>query len=111
MSDVMHRDRANYWDHQPIAMSLRDVDREYVKKKIERLSRIESYTPPELREDRFPDVEAVQILAYQRVSRFRKLLDNRLVNNRLWDVRRNPGWAADYINYQLVEPRGNEFPN
>lgn len=106
LDDVEHRDRCNYWDHLPVFASLRNVNQEYVKNKVRSLSKMEVNTPPDLDPSRFPDPDAVQVVAYQRLSRFRKFLDEELSGNRLWSVYRTPAWAIDFIDYQVVEPRG-----
>jgi hypothetical protein len=106
LSDTAHRDRSNYWDHLPYFPPLQNVDRNQIRTRVHGMSKMELQTPPELREDRFPDAISVQLIAYQRIARFRRLLDETLTNNRLWDVHRNPPWAANYIDYQLVESRG-----
>ncbi len=106
MIDVVHRDRANYVDHLGLLPSLRLIDRALVRNRLHQISRIEVQAPPELAAERFPDVEAVQINAYQRIVRFRQFLDQALVASRLWNVHRNPGWAADLTDFQLIEARG-----
>ena len=106
MLDVAHRDRANYVDHLSAFPYLRTVDRDVVRNRMQRIAQIEVQSPPALTLTRFPDVEAVQINAYQRIVRFRQFLDNSLNGSRLWGVHRNPGWAAGFIDFQLIESRG-----
>lgn len=106
MRDTAHRDRSNYWDHLRQFPPIHDVGKEQIKRKMAQMSKVELQAPPELRDDRFPDPLSVQLIAYQRVARFRRLLDDTLSNNRLWSVQRNPPWAAEYIDYQMVEARG-----
>jgi hypothetical protein len=72
---------------------------------MQQIARIEVQAPPIFGDSYLPDVEGVQINAYQRVVRFRKFLDQTLHGNRFWNVHRRPGWAADFTDFQLVEPR------
>jgi hypothetical protein len=104
--DVVHRDRANYADHLSLLPTIQLVDRDIVRHRMQQISRMEVQAPPELTMEQFPSVEAVQINAYQRVVRFRQFLDQTLGNNRLWSVHRNPGWAAGFTDFQIVEARG-----
>jgi hypothetical protein len=106
MSDTAHRDRSSYWDHLLQFPNMHDAAKDQVKHRLAKMSKVELSAPPDLREDKFPDPLSVQLAAYQRVARFRRLLDNTLPTNRMWSVQRNPSWAAGYIDYQLIEPRG-----
>jgi hypothetical protein len=106
MLDVEYRDRANYADHLSALLTMSAVDRAAVRNRMLQISRIEVQAPPELTIDSFPNVEAVQINAYHRVVRFRNFLDETLVNNRLWKVHRNPGWAAEFTDFMTLEARG-----
>jgi len=78
IGDIAHRDRANYWDHLPIYPLLADVRRDDVRNKLRSISKIELQEPPELAPERVPDGDAVQLIAYQRVARFRRFMDETL---------------------------------
>ncbi|HLW83775.1 MAG TPA: hypothetical protein VKR60_01090 [Candidatus Sulfotelmatobacter sp.] len=103
-SDVSHRDRANYADHLPTFPAFRPLDAEAVKNRIERISDIEFKAPPIPRVSLYPDVESVQVIAYHRLVRFRDLVDAAVgTSNRFWRVHRDPPWARDFMDFQLIE--------
>jgi len=103
-SDVGHRDRANYADHVFQLPLFRSLDVECLKRRVQLISDITFTSPPLPRRSRFPDVEAVQVVAYHRVVRFRQFLDAVLGGgNRFWTVHRNPSWTNGMIDFQLAE--------
>jgi hypothetical protein len=103
-SDVAHRDRANYADHLPAFPMFRPLNAEAVKSRIERISDIEFSAPPIPKVSLYPDVQSVQVIAYHRLVRFRELVDAVVgTGNRFWSVHRDPPWARDFLDYQLVE--------
>jgi len=104
--DVVHRDRANYADHLNLLPTLQNQDREFVRQRLAQMARIESLVPSEILVGDFPNLDAVQINAYQRIARFRRFLDESIEDNRLWSYHRNPGWAMPFTNFEIVEPRG-----
>jgi len=104
--DVAHRDRANYSDHLSLNPHIRSVNKAAIRARLQRISHIEVQAPEAFTLDKFPDVEAVQINAYQRIVRFRQYLDQTLDTNRLWNVHRTPGWAKEFTDFQLIEARG-----
>lgn len=107
-SDVAHRDRANYADHLPHFPTFRPLGRDEVVQRIHRISNIEIFAPPIPSIGKYPDVESVQLIAYHRLVRFRDLLDAILGGgNRFWSVNRDPAWARDFIDYQLVTSKPN----
>lgn len=90
-SDVWHRNRANYADHLNIYPQFAPLDEQSLKDRIDFISKIVFDAPPLPRADNFPDVEYVQLAAYHRIVRVRKLLDSALgTTNRFWNVHRNP---------------------
>ncbi len=104
ISDVGHRDRANYADHVGQLAKFRALDVETLKRRVQFISEIMFTSPPIPRRSHFPDVEAVQVVAYQRVVRFRQFLDAILGgSNRFWSFHRNPSWADGMIDFQLSE--------
>jgi len=107
-SEVEHRDWANYADHLPRFPVFRPLDKETLKIRIKKISEIPFASPPtpSVKEGGIPDVDNVQVVAYHRVVRFREFLDAILVGrNRFWDVHRNPSWAIEFMDFQLVEGR------
>lgn len=105
--DVAHRDRANYADHVGNLPHFRMLGKEALKHRIERISQIECSAPPIPNPSKFPDVESVQVVAYQRLVCFRRILDEGVsTRNRFWRVHREPSWAREFIDFQLTE-QGN----
>jgi hypothetical protein len=103
-SDVRHRNHANYADHLGRYLKFRAVDEELLKRRIQNISKIDFSTPPIPRLSKFPDVDSVQIVAYHRIVRFRRLLDEALGGgNRFWEVWRTPPWASSLMDFQLTE--------
>jgi hypothetical protein len=57
------------------------------------------------RTDDFPDTVSVQFVAYHRIVKFRRLLDEILGSkNRFWKVQRNPHWCPAGMNFSVVDP-------
>ena len=103
-SDVAHRDRANYADHLPTFPAFRPLDADAVKSRIEKISDIEFDVAPIPKVSLYPDIQSVQVIAYHRLVRFRDLVDAVIgTGNRFWKVHRDPPWARDFMDFQLVE--------
>lgn len=103
-SDVSHRDRANYADHLPLFPMFMPLNPEAVKNRIEKISDIEFKAPPIPKVSLYPDIQSVQVIAYHRLVRFRDLVDAVVgTANRFWKVHRDPPWARDFMDFQLVE--------
>ena len=104
VSDVGHRDRANYADHLSQFPVFRPLSADEVKYRIARISEIEFIAPPIPAVSKYPDLESVQIVAYHRLVRFRDLV-NAVIggSNRLWNVYKDPMWARGFIDFQLTE--------
>jgi len=104
-SDAAHRNIASYSDHIGKFPSFRPLDEKHLKERLEKLAGIELSSVPIPNRERYPDVEAVQLVAYHRIVKFRGILDEVLGGkNRFWNVHRNPAWCADFVNFQVVEP-------
>jgi hypothetical protein len=104
-SDSAHRTYANYADLVNSFPIFSDLGPEKLKQRIKKLSEIEISAIPIPDRERFPDVEAVQLIAYHRLVRFRGYLDTVLGGgNRIWKVHRNPSWARNWLDYQVTEP-------
>jgi hypothetical protein len=107
VSDIGHRSRANYADHLGNCVQFKSLDEEVLRQQVKRISRTELTTPPIPLLSRFPDVDAVQLIAYYRLVKFREVLDEVLgATSRFWNVHRDPPWANKVITFELVEIRG-----
>lgn len=105
-SEVAHRNRANYADHVNRYPQFTPLEEQELRLRLQRLAGMQYTTPPMPRADRFPDLDAVQIVAFHRLVHFRRLLDETLQSAFLfWSSFRDPAWARDYIDYQVVEPK------
>jgi hypothetical protein len=106
-SDVRHRNHANYSDHLALYPVFKPLDEQVLKDRIEYISKIVFNAPPLPRFSNFPDIEYVQLVAYHRIVRFRRLLDEALGGkNRFWNVYRNPSFTTGLMNFQLTEADG-----
>ena len=111
-SDSGHRNYANYIDHLSKYPTFRPLDKDVIKDRIDRISKMVPEDTPIPRLGKFPDVEYVQIVAYRRIVAFRQVLDEVLgQGNRLWTVNRNPPFAMEFMNFQLAETEGLLQPN
>lgn len=114
-SDVMHRDRANYWDLINIFPTFNILDKEFMKQRVKKLAGISLIAAPIPISGNFPDVYNVQLIAYHRMIRFRKFLDEIIGSNRFWIKHRNPSWCTEYLNFQITNPESltliNELKN
>jgi hypothetical protein len=109
-SDSAHRTFANYTDHVDSFAPMKLPALETVAESVEKISRIRlhSVTSPS-RED-FPDLQNVQILAFQRIVAFHDFLDTRVSKNRFWRAHRRPDWCKSVMLYQ-VDDQGLEQIN
>jgi hypothetical protein len=104
MSDSSHRNVANYADHLWKFPKFETLDEDFLSARIAQISEIEFDSPPIPDKLKFPDLDSVQIVAYHRLVRFRRTLDESLgVKNNFWNNHRTPGWAKGHIDFQLVE--------
>jgi hypothetical protein len=104
-SDGSHRNRANYADHLNSFPMFKPLSEEFLARRIQKIAEIEFSAVPIPDADKFPDIATVQILAYHRVVKFRKLLDDVVgANNRFWAVQRNPSWKPRDLTFEIVEP-------
>ena len=108
-SDSSHRTFANYIDHINSFVPLDFPPMNEVAVSVERISRIRlhSFTQPSI--ENFPDLQNVQILAFQRIIAFQDFLDESVPKNRFWRAHRRPSWCKDVMRYQ-VEEQGLELP-
>ena len=78
-----------------------------LKSRMAAVSQIEITDPPIPRLTEFADLDNVQLVAYHRIVRYRKFLDEILGgDSRFWNVHRNPSFSAGVLNFQLTEPTG-----
>lgn len=104
-SDVAHRNIANYYDHLNNFPNFQALDEDKITERVDFLSKIQISSVPIPSPSRYPDTANVQLIAYHRIVKFRRFLDNILGSaNNIWNVYRNPAWCPRVINYQLVEP-------
>jgi hypothetical protein len=107
VSDVRHRDHANYADSLFPYPNFRAIDLESLKNRVAVISRIEIVDPPIPRVSEFADLDNVQLVAYHRLVRYRKFLDEILADtSRFWNVHRNPHFATNILNFQVTESSG-----
>jgi hypothetical protein len=111
-SDIRHRNFANYADHVGRLVTFKPLDERAMKDRIEYISKIVCLVPPIPRFSAFPDLEYVQLIAYHRIVKFRRLVDEVLGGkNRFWAVHRNPAFATDYMDFQLAERSNSDPPS
>ena len=104
-SDGSHRNRANYADHIHAFPIFRPLSEDYLAHRIQKIAEIEFSAVPIPNADKFADLATVQILAYHRIVKFRKLLDEVVgTDNRFWAVQRNPSWKPKDLTFEVVEP-------
>lgn len=104
-SDGSHRNKANYADHVNRFPVFEPLESEYIRQRVERISNIEFSDVPIPSADRFPDIDSVQIVAYHRIVKFRRCVDEVLgEKNRFWRVHRKPSWCPDTMTFSLVDP-------
>ena len=106
-----HRNHANYADHLAGYPRFRPLNAETLQERIEYISKIALDAAPLPRTSKFPDLEFVQLIAYHRIVKFRRTVDEVLGGkNKFWKVHRNPSFAGDYMDFQLAEGAGVSQP-
>jgi len=87
-SDSLHRTFATYTDHLNSFKAVNVPPVEEVTQRLEKISHIRrcSVTAPTPQRGRFPDLDKVQILAFQRIVAFHDFLDDKVPKNR-FDIR------------------------
>lgn len=104
-SDGGHRNKANYADHIDRFPVFTPLSAEFLERRIERIAAVEFSSVPIPSADRFPDTLSVQLVAYHRIVRFRRFLDQTLGStNRFWNVQRNPSWCSSAMTFSVVDP-------
>jgi hypothetical protein len=100
-SDATHRTYANYIDHLDGFAAVSLPAPEEIALSIEKISRIRLYSVTEASRDDYPDLQNVQILAFQRIVAFQDFLDSEIPKNRFWKAHRRPQWCRVSMIYQL----------
>jgi len=105
-SDSGHRSKANYADHINQFPKFQALDEAYLKARVEKIANIELSDAPIPKAESYPDTENVQLIAYHRMIKFRKFVDEVLGgSNRFWNAQRKPEWCPDFLDFQIVEPK------
>lgn len=102
-SDSIHRTFANYTDHLGLFPPLAFPSLGEVAENIEKISRIRRYSVTSPSRDDYPDLQNVQILAFQRIVAFQDFLDDKVSKNRFWRAHRRPTWCKDLMRFQVEE--------
>jgi len=103
-SDSSHRGRANYADHLNQFSGFELPQQTDLITRIRQISTIQFSDPPIPNRERYPDLDSVQVVAYHRIVKFRRFLDEILGGtNRFWTQQRKPLWVRDLMDFQLVE--------
>lgn len=108
-SDSAHRTFANYTDHVDSFLPMKFPALETVAEDVEKISRIRLHSVIEPSRENFPDLQNVQILAFQRIVAFHDFLDELVPKNRFWRAHRRPSWCVNVMVFQ-VEKQGLEQP-
>lgn len=106
-SEISQRDRANYADHLSSQYkTFLTLDKNATLRRIDRISKIEFTEPPFPHIANFIDLTNVHVIAYHRIVKYRKFLDDLLgSSSRYWSVNRNPSFSKDFIDFQVTENR------
>lgn len=109
-SDSAHRNFANYTDHINSFIPIKFSPLEDVTENVEKISRIRLHSVDKPSREGYPDLQNVQILAFQRIVAFHDFLDDRVSNNQFWRAHRRPSWCKDIMLFQ-VEKQVLEIPS
>ncbi len=102
ISDGFHRVFANYFDHVDGFPNFVPLDEEYLKTRIDRLSDLVGDAPTIPDHKKYPDLDAVHIIAYARIVKFREYLDDVVgPDNKYWHFYRDPPWFSKYLDFQI----------
>lgn len=107
-SDSSHRTYANYTDHVNAFPPFAPIPLDIVTRTVEKISRIRLYSVTEPSRDNFPDLQNVQILAFQRIVAIHDFFDEKVGGNRFWRAHRRPGWCKDVMIFQVEEQNVEE---
>lgn len=103
-SDGFHRVYANYFDHVDRFKEFTPLDEAFLRARVEQVSELVTDSPTVPDNDKFPDLNAVHVIAYARIVRFRMYMDDAVdPTNRYWSFYRKPSWFLKYMDFQLPE--------
>ena len=105
-ADGGHRNKMNYWDHICRYPVFQPLEIQTLQDRVERIStiRFSSIPTPRADDNYFPDIDNVQIIAYHRIVKFRRLVDEACSANRFWKVQRTPSWCpSTLMNFSVVD--------
>jgi hypothetical protein len=103
-SDAGHRERANYADHVSRFPVFHPLKEDVLKRRIAHISKVVCDAPPIPKPLSFPDVDSVQLVAYHRLVKFRRFVDEVIgTGNRFWKKHRSPSWVNGFVDFQLVD--------
>jgi hypothetical protein len=101
-SDGFHRIYANYFDHVYRFPEFTPLDETFLKARVDRVSELVTDSPTVPDHAKFPDLDAVHVIAYARIVRFRDFLDDAIdPKNRFWGFYRKPSWFVKYMDFQV----------
>lgn len=104
ISDAANRNRVTYADHLSRIPQFHALSEAEMRNRIGFIAGIQFGAPPIPDRRKFPDTESVQVVAYHRIVRFRRFLDEILGGkSRFWSVHRTPGWTNGVITFQLID--------
>ena len=102
-SDSSHRTFANYTDHLSSYPTMGLPKLDFVSSKVERISHIRLHSVESPNREDYPDLENVQILAFQRIIAFHDFLDSKLNGGVFWNENRRPSWCKGVMVFQVAE--------
>lgn len=103
-SDGFHRIYANYFDHVCFFPEFTPLDKVFLRARVDRISELVTDSPTVPDNAKFPDLDAVHVIAYTRIVKFRTFLDDVVdPKNRFWSFYRKPSWFLKYMDFQLPE--------
>jgi hypothetical protein len=109
-TDSSHRAFANYIDHLNQFPEFSPVDTDFVRVRVARIADLLEGPVALPNRDRYPDLDVVHIVALARIIRFRKYLDDLVVDfSKFWKLHRQPAWCKNMIDFQANEP--NTLPS
>jgi hypothetical protein len=107
-SESSHRTFANYTDHVDAFQPLGLPPPDRLLTDLEKIRRIRKHSVEPPTRDTFPDLQTVQILAFQRIVEFQDFLDEKVGGNPLWQAHRRPAWCRDQMVFQVEEQDAHE---
>jgi hypothetical protein len=103
-SDVDHRNTANYADHINHFPEIRFLDETALQQRIGRFSQIEVSAVNIPNHTKYPDVVNVQLIAYYRLIRFRRYVDEAIDPfHPFWTIHRVPAWCSQFMDFQIID--------